>query len=200
MPRRVKPANLTTADLVVLSLLEERPRHGYEVNAELQRRQVGDWAGVSRPQVYYSLDKLAGLRLVRTAGSDEPAGGPDRHVYETTAAGRTALADALERDDWTTARERPPFLTWMALSWRARPGVFRTQLRKRREFLTSELARERATLRGVLAEVGHRHHEAVWMLALMIEHLRGELRWVARIERQAHRRAPAGKARENIKA
>jgi DNA-binding PadR family transcriptional regulator len=191
MRRRVKRPDLTTPDLVVLSLLEERPRHGYDANAELQRRQVRDWAGVSRPQVYYSLDKLARLRFVRTAGSDEPPDGPDRHVYETTADGRTALADALERDDWTTTRERPPFLTWMALSWRARPGVFRTQLRKRREFLTSELARERATLRGVLAEVGHRHHEAVWMLTLMIEHLRGELRWVARIERQAHRRAPA---------
>jgi DNA-binding PadR family transcriptional regulator len=194
MPHRVKRANLTTADLVVLSLLDERPRHGYEVNAELQRRQVRDWAGVSRPQVYYSLAKLARLRLVRTVGSAEPAAGPDRRVYETTADGRTALADALERDDWTTARERPPFLTWMALSWRARPGVFRTQLRKRREFLTSELARERATLRGVLAEVGHRHHEAVWMLTLMIEHLRGELRWLARIEREAHRRAPMRQA------
>lgn len=191
MPRRVKRRDLTTADLVVLSLLEERPRHGYDVNAELQRRQVSDWAGVSRPQVYYSLDKLARLRLVRTAGSDEPPGGPDRHVYETTAGGRTALADALERDDWTTARERPPFLTWMALSWRARAGVFQTQLRKRREFLTSELARERATLRGVLAEVGHRHHEAVWMLTLTIEQVRGELRWITRIERQADRRAPA---------
>jgi DNA-binding PadR family transcriptional regulator len=191
MPRRVKRSDLTTADLVVLSLLEERPRHGYDVNAELQRRQVGDWAGVSRPQVYYSLDKLARLRLLRTVASDEPPVGPNRHVYETTADGRRALADALERDDWTSARERPPFLTWMALSWRARPGVFRAQLRKRREFLTSELARDRATLRGVLAEVGHRHHEAVWMLTLMIERLRGELHWLARIERQAHRRAPA---------
>ena len=194
MPPHVKPRDLTTPDLVVLSLLDERPRHGYEVNAELLRRQVRDWAGVSRPQVYYSLVKLARLRLVRTVGSAEPAGGPDRHVYETTADGRTALADALERDDWTTARERPPFLTWMALSWRARPGIFRAQLRNRREFLTGELARERAMLRGVLAEVGHRHHEAVWMLTLTIEHLRGELRWVARIEQQAHRRAPARQA------
>ena len=46
-------------DLVLLSLLAERPQHGYQANLELERRQVRDWAGISRPQVYYSLEKLA---------------------------------------------------------------------------------------------------------------------------------------------
>jgi DNA-binding PadR family transcriptional regulator len=178
---------------VILSLLDERPRHGYEVNAELERRQVRDWAGVSRPQVYYSLDKLARLRLIRSTAGDEPAEGPDRHVFETTAKGRAALAESLERDDWTTGRDRPPFLTWMALSWRAKPGTFDRQLTRRREFLTRELARERGTLRGVLAEVGHPHHEAVWMLTLIIDHFEAELRWLTRVQRDASRRAPARK-------
>ena len=61
--------DLTTPDLVLLSLLAERPMHGYEANAELERRQVRDWAGISRPQVYYSLEKLARLGLVRAAES-----------------------------------------------------------------------------------------------------------------------------------
>ena len=100
----------------------------------------------------------------------------------------------LERDDWTCGRDRPPLLTWMALSWRARPGVFEAQLRRRRAFLTRELARARATLRGVRAEVGHPYHEAVWMLTLMIDLLTAELRWLKGVERQAHRRAPAGQA------
>jgi len=152
---------------------------------------VRDWAGVSPPQVYYSLDKLARLRLIQTKESDEPAAGPDRRVFATTAEGRTALADALERDHWTCGRDRPPLLTWMALSWRARPGVFEAQLRRRRAFLTRELARGRATLRGVRAEVGHPYHEAVWMLTLMIDQLTAELRWLKGVERQANRRAPA---------
>src|SRR5205807_9979214 len=97
------------------------------------------------------------------AGSDEPAAGPERSVFATTAKGREALADALERGDWTTQRERPPFLTWIALSWQARPGVFARQLRRRREFLEQELAREEAVLRSIREEVGHRFHEAVWM-------------------------------------
>src|ERR1051326_2202660 len=36
--------NLTIADLVLLSLLAERPMHGYQANAELARREVQNWA------------------------------------------------------------------------------------------------------------------------------------------------------------
>jgi hypothetical protein len=112
-------------------------------------------------------------------------------VFATTAKGRTALADALERTDWTIGRERPPFLTWVALSWQARPGVFERQLRRRQEFLEKEMAREEAVLRSVREEVGHSFHEAVWMLRLTIEQFRYELRWVRKLAAEVHRRAPA---------
>lgn len=182
---------LTTPDLVLLSLLAERPMHGYQANLELERREVRDWAGISRPQVYYSLEKLAAKGLIRVADTDEPAAGPERSVYATTAKGRAALADALEREDWTTQRERPPFLTWVALSWQARPGVFAQQLRRRQKFLEKELAREQATLRSIREEVGHRFHEAVWMVSLVMEQFRAELRWLRKLSREVQRRAPA---------
>src|SRR4029077_6121368 len=94
-----KSARLTTADLVLLSLLAERPMHGYQANAELVRREVQDWAGISRPQVYYSLEKLARLGMLRTAADKREAEGPERQVYGVTARGTEALADALERVD-----------------------------------------------------------------------------------------------------
>ena len=182
---------LTTPDLVLLSLLAERPLHGYQANAELERREVRDWAGISRPQVYYSIEKLAQLRLVRAAEMELASAGPERRVFQTTAKGRTALADALEREEWATHRERPPFLTWIALSWQARPGVFRQQIERRRRFLENELSREEVTLRSIKKEVGHRFHEAVWMVSLMIERFRGELRWLRKLERELPRRAAA---------
>src|SRR5437867_11639584 len=86
--RRARQRELTTPDLVLLSLLAERPMHGYQANLELERREVRDWAGMSRPQVYYSLEKLARRGLVRTNKSDEPAAGPERTVFATTARGR----------------------------------------------------------------------------------------------------------------
>jgi DNA-binding PadR family transcriptional regulator len=184
-------ALLTSPDLVVLSLLAERPMHGYQANVELERREIHDWAAISRPQVYYSLEKLARAGLLRRSETGEPAAGPERASFETTAKGRAALADALERQEWTTQRERPSFLTWIALSWLARPGVFEKQIERRREFLEHELAREKEVLRSILQEVGHSYHEAVWMVSFWIEHCQLELRWLRRLKRDLPRRAKA---------
>lgn len=183
--------HLTTPDLVLLSLLAERPMHGYQANAELVRREIKDWAGISRPQVYYSLEKLARAGMIRSLDMQEPASGPERSSFETTAKGRAALGDALERKDWTTQRDRPPFLTWVALSWQARPGVFQEQIRRRQRFLKEEVVREREVLRSILQEVGHPYHEAVWMVSLMIEQFKTELRWLKRVAREIKKRGSA---------
>ena len=184
---------LTTPDLVLLSLLCERPWHAYDANQELQRRQVGDWAGVSRPQVYYTFEKLKQMGLLAPARTDEPVAGPERNVMETTAKGREALADALEREDWTIHRDRPPFVTWMALSWRARPGVFKKQVERRRKFLEGESAREQRTLKAVKEEVGDTYPEVTWMVTLVVEQFKLELKWLKKISREAGRSPYAGR-------
>jgi DNA-binding PadR family transcriptional regulator len=182
---------LTTPDLVLMSLLAERPMHGYQANRELERRQIRDWAAVSKPQVYYSLEKLAQAGLLQSLETGDAKAGPERSTFETTEKGREALANALEREEWTTQRDRPAFLTWLALSWQARPGVFRKQLKNRRRFLLDELKREKATLLSIHAEVGHKFHEAVWMVSLMINQLRTEILWNKRLGRSLRRRAVA---------
>ncbi len=189
--RRARQLDLTTPDLVLLSLLAEQPMHGYQANLELERREVRDWAGISRPQVYYSLEKLARRGLLRAVETAAPAAGPERRVFGTTESGRRALARALAREAWTTARERPPFLTWLALSWQASPGVVRRQVRRRQQFLAGELAREKATLRAIFREVGHPYHEAIWMVSLAITQFQTELRWLRKLARELPRRAPA---------
>jgi len=192
--KRAEAANqtrLTIPDLVILSLLAERPMHGYEVNATLEDRSIRDWAPVSRPQIYYSLDKLTKLRLIRITSHDSPTAGPERRVLQTTALGRERLADALEAKKWIHQKVHDPFLIWLALSWQARPRIFRKQLNSRKKFLEERLVEERATLDDVMAEVGHPYHEAVWMLELTIERLDNELRWVERILEHADKRGPA---------
>src|ERR1700683_2846888 len=95
MQGRKQRAALTTPDLVLLSLLAERPMHGYQANLLLEQRQVRDWAGISRPQVYYSLEKLLRTGLLREVEGREAAAGPERRVVATTAKGRAALGGAL---------------------------------------------------------------------------------------------------------
>jgi DNA-binding PadR family transcriptional regulator len=186
---------LTTPDLVILSLLAERPMHGYEANATLEDRKIRDWAAVSRPQIYYSLEKLTRLGLIRVSDDGSPSSGPERRVFQTTEAGRRRLADALETPGWATTRVYQPFQTWLALSWQARPRAFAQQVKRRRKFLEQQKTEEQATLQDVLKEVGHPYHEAVWMLKLTIAKIDLELKWLDQIERETSKRAPAKKAK-----
>ena len=190
-----KPAGhgtrLTTPDLVILSLLAERPMHGYEANATLENRKIRDWAAVSRPQIYYSLEKLTRLGFIRVTNQASASAGPERHVFQTTDEGRRQLAHALEAPHWTNTKVHEPFQTWLALSWQARPRAFAQQVKRRRKHLEAKLAEELATLADVLNEVGHPYHEAVWMLKFVIAKLELELKWLEQIERETPRRAPA---------
>src|SRR3954471_9685561 len=111
MSRRA--AALSVADLVVLSMLAERPMHGYELWAELLRRHVWKWAAISRPQVYYSLKKLESAGHIEPSGQDDASLGPERRTLVPTPQGRRALSDALARAEWSTQRPPSPFLTWM---------------------------------------------------------------------------------------
>ena len=65
------------------------------------------------------------------------------------------------------------------------------QLERRRKFVEHEFAREMETLRAILKEVGPAHHEAVWMVSLMIQQFRTELKWLRKLQRELPHRAPA---------
>src|SRR5258708_13550795 len=82
--RPKKQAILTIPDLVLLSLLAERPMHGYEANLEMERRDIRDWAAISRPQVYYSLEKLSPPRFPRQNNNPTPPPRPRPAVSHTT--------------------------------------------------------------------------------------------------------------------
>src|SRR5215471_19064396 len=147
-----KSRAVTLADLVVLSLLCEGPRHGYELWAELERRQVEKWASISKPQVYYSLRKLSAGKHIVAARDDDGSQGPERRVYRPSESGRRMLAEALAQSRWATERPPDPFLTWMILSWQARPRDFAAQIERRRRFIEQQLSDDRDALSAVIEE------------------------------------------------
>jgi DNA-binding PadR family transcriptional regulator len=178
MPRT---ASLTLADLVVLSMLAERPMHGYEMWAELERRQVEKWAEVSRPQVYYSLRKLGAAGLVAPAGDGQQSLGPERRVLRPTEQGRRALSDALAREEWATQRPPPPFLTWMVLSWQARSDDVAALHAARRRYLEGELRAAREALAAVIEETSPTS-DAAMVVTLTVRQFETELAWLDEVQ------------------
>lgn len=160
-----------------MSLLCEGARHGYELWAELERRQVEKWASISKPQVYYSLRKLATAKHIVSARDDDASQGPERRVYKPTDSGRRMLADSLAQARWATQRPPDPFLTWMVLSWQARPRDFTSQLSRRRKFLEDQLAEDRAALDAVIRETSPTS-DAALVVTLGIKQFELELAWL----------------------
>ena len=178
MPRS---AGVTRADLVVLSMLAERPMHGYELWAELERRQVAKWASIRRAQVYYSLRKLAGAHHIVAVRDDDESLGPERRVYKPGENGRRLLADTLARAQWATERPPDPFLTWMVLSWQARPRDFHAQIARRRKFLERQIADDTAALAAVIEETSPTS-DAAMVVRLGIRQFETELAWLDEVE------------------
>jgi len=180
---------LTHADLVLLSLFMERAWYGYELSAELERREAADWAsGVSRPQIYYSLKKLADNFLVAPVEAGEenspPAAiGPERQVYAITEAGRAAFLAGLDRPEWATLRTPPPFLTWLALSPHAPHDVVERMIDGRAAHLDKMLAREREHLRLVGEEAGFLAPVADLMVRHTISAYESEIAWLREVRR-----------------
>lgn len=158
--------------------------HGYQMVSELVRRDARDWAAVSRPQVYYSIKKLADLNLISPLKPDGASLGPERTEYEITSRGKAMLTQELAKEDWAQDRSPPPFLTWMALSSNLSRRETLKVFRARREFLKRELERERETLKAVEADSGPMITAARLMVGLTAELFETELRWLNKAEQE----------------
>lgn len=81
---------MTNAELAILSLLAEAPRHGYEIESLIEARHMRDWTEIGFSSIYYILNKLEKGGQVTAQREPSPGGGPDRKVYQLTAEGRAA--------------------------------------------------------------------------------------------------------------
>ncbi len=101
MKRRTTSENKrkkASADLMALSLLEARPRHGYELAKLIEARSDGEivFKVASLYTLLYRLED-SGLIAGRWV---ERAGERRRRFYRLTALGKQALAE--EQEDWRT--------------------------------------------------------------------------------------------------
>lgn len=81
-------SDLTDAELLLLGLVAEMPRHGYELEQVIARRGMREWTTIAFSSIYFVLGKLEKLGLV-TGG--KPKGAKARKIFTLTDLGREAL-------------------------------------------------------------------------------------------------------------
>ncbi|HHG91123.1 MAG TPA: PadR family transcriptional regulator [Devosia sp.] len=164
---------LTVAELMVLGLVAEMPRHGYQLEQVIKERGMREWTQIGFSSIYFVLGKLekAGLVVAK-----KPDGAKAKKTYSVTGAGRRALVaqslQALREHRPTYSSVLAGMAHWPVLDREA--GV--AALRERGEAIASELER--------LENIQFEQQPLPDFVAALFDHslslLRAEADWVKR--------------------
>ncbi len=102
--------SLSNAELSILSLIAERPRHGYELEQVIEERGMRNWTEVAFSSIYYILKEL--MKKGLAISNPEPAAGrgPARKVFSVTPSGCEALRDGIRQALTATEQDNQRFL------------------------------------------------------------------------------------------
>jgi DNA-binding PadR family transcriptional regulator len=115
MSRHTPPPDCTDAELLLLGLVAEMPRHGYQIEQELEGRRMREWTRIGFSSIYFVLAKLERAGLV---SAKKPAGARARKTFTLTVAGRRTLI-AQTRAAIRVYRPTHPSLLLGMINWAA---------------------------------------------------------------------------------
>jgi DNA-binding PadR family transcriptional regulator len=170
---------LTPLAIVVLSLLEERPMHPYEMyQVLLQRRE--DYLVKIRPgSLYHTVTRLAEQNLVHAEGTNRAGNRPERTTYRIDPTGSAALRERIAEILRQPIREYANFPLAIAEAHNLPADEVIALLTERIGWLDGELTELGALLDWLHGSTVPRRY---W---IEIEYLRGqvdaELTWLRRI-------------------
>lgn len=91
----MKEYNLTNAELAILSLIAEKPRHGYELEQIIEERGMRNWTEVAFSSIYFILNGLVKKELAISMLQPAAGRGPAKKVFTATALGYQVLHDGI---------------------------------------------------------------------------------------------------------
>ena len=101
---------MTNAELAILSLIAEQPRHGYDIEQVIEARGMREWTEIGFSSIYYLLNKLEKDGMIESQLQQPEGRGPARKVYRITQQGRQAQIDGTFAALSTPQSGSTPFL------------------------------------------------------------------------------------------
>ncbi len=91
----MQESSLTNAELAILSLVAEEPRHGYQIEQVIEQRGMRAWTEIGFSSIYFLLNKLEKTGLVTSRLEPAAGRGPARKVFAATPAGYQRLSQGV---------------------------------------------------------------------------------------------------------
>lgn len=140
---------LTDAELVILSLINEQPMHGYQVEQEITDRNMRTWTDLSTSSIYYVLQRLEKKGFIEKTADQESQKGVPRRVYQITTDGKRAWKEstlqALSKPKITYTN----FLMGLHNLWNIPPAEALEAVKVYRDWLEKDLQRQRDELQDL---------------------------------------------------
>ncbi len=149
--KRRKVGNLLA--LAILSTLNERPMHPYEMASVLKSRGKDRDMGIKWGSFYTVVGNLRKHGLIEAAESGRDGARPERTVYRITEAGRDEMLDWLRELLAELAPEEPKFVAGLSVMGWLGPDEVVALLRARLAALDEDIASTRAELARLLEEI-----------------------------------------------
>jgi DNA-binding PadR family transcriptional regulator len=81
-------SKFSDSELLILGLIAEMPRHGYELEGVIEERGMREWTRIGFSSIYYVLGKLEESGLIT---AEEPTNPKARKRFEITEKGKETL-------------------------------------------------------------------------------------------------------------
>lgn len=78
---------ISDIEAVILGLLAEKPRYGYELEKIINKRGLRMWTSIGFSSIYYVLKRLETNGLVSSREKEGKKGKPSRRIYECSSQG-----------------------------------------------------------------------------------------------------------------
>ena len=168
---------LTDAELLLLGLVAEMPRHGYQIDQVIEQRGMREWTQIGFSSIYFVLGKLQKLGLVRAKKpGGRRAGTKARKVYTVTPAGRRALAAQTA----AALRDLRPGYSSVLLAMINWPALKRKRALEGLETRSQAIEAELARLGAIQVEQQPLPDYLDALFEYSLGQLRAELEWVSR--------------------
>jgi DNA-binding PadR family transcriptional regulator len=132
--------------LAVLSLLNERSMHPYEVSAVMQQRELSAVIKLNYGTLYSVIEALQREGLIAPVATQREGRYPERTIYATTEAGRAELVGWLRSLLRTPATEYTQFAAALAFLGNLSPMEAATLLQEHARQLQEQVSDMRSTL------------------------------------------------------
>ena len=173
MPK-TKRGNLLA--LAVLSLLNEKPMHPYEIGVTMKQRGLSDSIKLNTGSLYAVFDHLSKNGLIEAQETVKEGKHPERTIYRPTAIGREHFFDWLRTLVRTPVKEYMQFAAALSFLGHLTPKEASRLLQERRNTLSSRIEQAKTSEEAAIRGGVHRMFmiETDYELAL----LESELKWL----------------------